>query len=103
MSGGYKYVNLEAYAEQLKAEVERLRKVVARARQHAQDTGDEQLWALLYVPKLRQRLGETEHAPDCFWLRANPSVDGDEGACCSCGAYADAAHASTQNQEHTDA
>lgn len=28
-----------------------------------------------------------EHVPECFWLRANPSVDGDEGACCNCGAY----------------
>jgi hypothetical protein len=29
-----------------------------------------------------------EHLPDCYWLRATPSVDGDEAACCSCGAYA---------------
>ena len=27
-----------------------------------------------------------EHAADCFWRRATPSVDGDEAACCSCDA-----------------
>ncbi len=32
-----------------------------------------------------------EHDADCFWNRAHPPVDGDEAACCSCGAYADAA------------
>ena len=28
-----------------------------------------------------------QHTPDCFWNRAQPSIDGGEGACCTCGAY----------------
>lgn len=31
-----------------------------------------------------------EHKQDCAWLHANPTVDGDEGACCNCGAYEEA-------------
>jgi hypothetical protein len=40
-----------------------------------------------YILSQRKRV---EHAADCFWNRAHPPVDGDEAACCSCGAYADA-------------
>lgn len=28
-----------------------------------------------------------DHLPGCFWNRAEPSIDGDEGACCTCGTY----------------
>lgn len=41
-----------------------------------------------YILSQRQRV---EHAADCFWNRAHPPVDGDEAACCSCSAHAEAA------------
>ena len=31
-----------------------------------------------------------EHASGCFWIGAYPPIDGDEAACCDCGAYEDA-------------
>lgn len=37
--------------EALEVEVERLREIVARAREHAVDVGDEALWAKLFLPR----------------------------------------------------
>lgn len=34
-----------------------------------------------------------EHDSGCFWLRAYPLVDGDEAACCDCGAFEEKAAA----------
>lgn len=38
-----------------------------------------------YVVEVREP--QAEHDADCFWRRAHPPVDGDEAACCTCGAY----------------